>query len=89
MSQLMRIERAEAARRVRAARKAAGLSQREAAARLGVSQAWLSAVETGRRVPSWTRLVALVVTLGLDPKLVAPEFFGPQKMTPGGAVGPS
>lgn len=69
------IDRIESGRRLRAAREALGLSQGEAAGALGMSQAYLSDIEVGKRVPGWTRMVAIVAGLGLDPRIVAPEWF--------------
>jgi hypothetical protein len=43
--------------------------------RLGISRPDLSRIETGDRIPSWTRMVEIVTTLGLDPECVVPEFF--------------
>lgn len=69
------IDRIEAGRRLRDARKAAGYSQEKAAARLGINRPALSDLERGKRVPGWPRMVEIVTTLGLDPKAVVPEFF--------------
>jgi transcriptional regulator with XRE-family HTH domain len=71
----MPIDRTEAGRRLATARRAVGLNQTEAAQRLGISRPDLSRIETGDRIPSWTRMVEIVTTLGLDPECVVPEFF--------------
>lgn len=73
------IDRTESGRRLKAARESSGLNQSEAAASLGMAQPYLSDIESGRRVPSWPRVLAMVEALGLDPRIVAPEFF----VTPG------
>lgn len=52
--------------RLAAARYAVGLTQRDAAARLGVSQARIAEYETGRKVPQLMHLFDMVETLGLD-----------------------
>ncbi len=70
----MGIDKAECGRRIRAAREATGLSQGEAAARLGVKQGSYAQYELGRRVPSWIALWELVDGLGLDPAILFPEL---------------
>jgi transcriptional regulator with XRE-family HTH domain len=55
---------------VRAARKEAGLSQRELARRAGTSQAAVSRVESGREDPSFARFEELISALGLRPEIV-------------------
>jgi transcriptional regulator with XRE-family HTH domain len=51
---------------LREERRAAGLSQRELAARTKVSDAYLSQVERGRHEPSLRVLTAVTSTLGLS-----------------------
>jgi transcriptional regulator with XRE-family HTH domain len=51
---------------LREERRAAGLSQRDLAARTGVSDAYLSQVERGRHEPSLRVLTALASTLGVS-----------------------
>jgi transcriptional regulator with XRE-family HTH domain len=51
---------------VRAARRRAGLSQREIARRAGVAAGTVTAVEAGRQVPSGRVLEALVAAAGLE-----------------------
>lgn len=76
MSHTDLITRAEAGRRLRAARKARGLTQAEASARCGLPQSYLSALERGARVCTWPALVGVVAALGYDPELIVPEWFG-------------
>lgn len=47
-------------------RKARGLSQRELASKLGITQARMSEIESGRAGLSVERLIAIVVMLGLE-----------------------
>lgn len=68
------LDREECGRRIRAAREAAGLSQEEAAERLGVERATYTQYERGRRVPTWTKLYELIEALGLSPAILFPEF---------------
>jgi HTH-type transcriptional regulator/antitoxin HipB len=53
-------------RAVRHARKAAGLSQRALAARLGVSQRWLTELETGKPKILDERLFDVIAKLGIS-----------------------
>lgn len=57
---------------VRAARRRAGLSQRELARRAGVAAGTVAAVETGRQVPSGRVLETLVAAAGLELTLDRP-----------------
>jgi transcriptional regulator with XRE-family HTH domain len=66
----------EAGRRIRLAREKVGFSQTQAAKKLKITQPRLSEMERGLKVTTWTRLVAIVKILGLDPKVIVPEFFG-------------
>jgi DNA-binding XRE family transcriptional regulator len=68
------IKRQEAGRRLKVAREARGLSQEEAAAMLDMSRPYLSDLENGKRVCAWTKLVEIVRTLGLDPRIILPEL---------------
>jgi predicted nucleotidyltransferase/DNA-binding XRE family transcriptional regulator len=54
------------ARLLRSARRTAGLTQVELAARAGVAQSVISAYEAGRRQPGWSTLVALVEATGME-----------------------
>ncbi len=56
------------ARALRAARLAAGFTQRELAARLELSASAISAMEQGRRGVSVDELVFIARALGMDPK---------------------
>jgi transcriptional regulator with XRE-family HTH domain len=67
--------REEFGRRFKAAREAAGLTQLEAAQALGQRQPRIAEYESGKRVPPIPHLVEIVLTLGLDPRLLVPEFF--------------
>jgi uncharacterized protein len=51
---------------LRRARKAAGLSQQELAARAGVTQSVISAYESGHRQPAVPTLAALVDAAGYE-----------------------
>lgn len=53
--------------RIRAVRKERGVSQRELARALGVSQSTLSRIERGERRVSVDRLVAIARALGVRP----------------------
>jgi transcriptional regulator with XRE-family HTH domain len=68
------LDRSECGRGIRAARRAAGLSQGQAAVRLGVKRPSYAQYELGRRVPSWTILYELIQALDLDPAILLPEF---------------
>jgi len=68
--------RAEFGRRFKAAREARGLSQAQAAARVGVPQPRIAEYESGFRVPPVPRLLELIEVLELDPAVLFPEFFG-------------
>jgi len=52
---------------IRNTRQAAGLTQREVAARLNRSPAWISAVEGGRRRIDLAELEEIAHALGMDP----------------------
>jgi transcriptional regulator with XRE-family HTH domain len=71
----MAIDRDECARRLRAAREATGLTQGQAAERLGWKQGSYAQYELGRRVPSWVTLSEIAEALSLDPAILFPEFF--------------
>ncbi|MEX2194261.1 MAG: helix-turn-helix transcriptional regulator [Thermoleophilaceae bacterium] len=58
------------ARELRRARRRAGLSQRELAARAGTSQATISAYESGRKRPSILVLERLLRTSGAELRVV-------------------
>jgi transcriptional regulator with XRE-family HTH domain len=60
------------ATRFAAARYYAGLTQIEAARRLGCSQPLIADYETGRRIPSMMMFFHIIEVLGLDPTI----FFG-------------
>ena len=67
--------RAEFAFRFKAARVATGMTQQQAADRLGVAQSWIAKVETGVVMPRVDRLTEIMATLGLDARTIFPEFF--------------
>ncbi|GFO69443.1 Cro/Cl family transcriptional regulator [Geomonas limicola] len=52
--------------RVRQARLALGLTQKDFAGALGIVQGFLSGIETGRKMPSDTLLIALTHTYGIN-----------------------
>jgi len=58
---------AEAGGRIRQARLSLGLTQKEFSASLGIVQGFLSGIETGRKSPSDTLLIALTHTYGINP----------------------
>lgn len=51
---------------VREARRRAGLTQRELAARVGTTQPAIARIESGRSAPSFERILRLVRACGLD-----------------------
>ena len=57
---------AETGTRIRKARQALGLTQKQFAASLGIVQGFLSGIETGRKRPSDTLLIALSHTHGIN-----------------------
>jgi repressor LexA len=57
----------ETGARIRKARLTLGLTQKEFAASLGIVQGFLSGIETGRKRPSDTLLIALSHTHGINP----------------------
>lgn len=62
----------EFGRRLRHARKRAGLSQEDLAERLGVSRAAVANIELGRQRVALHQLVSAASTLGLDPRDLLP-----------------
>jgi transcriptional regulator with XRE-family HTH domain len=72
------IDEEECGRRLRAAREEAGLTQTEAAARLGWAIPSYTQYERGKRVPSWVTLAKMVEALGLDPETLFPEWVAPK-----------
>lgn len=63
-----RTYQAETGERIKKARLALGLTQKEFAASLGIVQGFLSGIETGRKRPSDTLLIALSHTFGINPQ---------------------
>lgn len=63
--------------RVKAARKAAGLTQRQLAARLGCAQPQIAKVERDQAAPSLDRLYALAQAIGCDPGTLDPRLKRP------------
>ena len=61
----------ETGTRIREARVTLGLTQKEFAASLGIVQGFLSGIETGRKHPSDTLLIALTHTYGINPDWLA------------------
>jgi repressor LexA len=57
----------ETGARIREARLALGLTQKEFAASLGIVQGFLSGIETGRKQPSGTLMIALTHTHAINP----------------------
>ena len=76
---------------LRQARNAAGLTQREVAARAGVQQSVVSAYECGGREPSLATLSSLVEACGMSLEVhlgeAAPTGFGSGVVGPVGPVG--
>ena len=60
-------------RAIRAARDAAGISMRALAARCGLSQPFLSAVERGLSMPSIVTLYRIAEALGVAPSTLLPD----------------
>ena len=60
-------------RAIRAAREAAGISMRALAARCGLSQPFLSAVERGLSMPSIVTLYRIAEALGVAPSTLLPD----------------
>jgi DNA-binding XRE family transcriptional regulator len=58
-------------KRIREARCALGLTQKAFSASLGIVQGFLSGIETGRKCPSGTLLIALTHTHGINPHWLA------------------
>jgi transcriptional regulator with XRE-family HTH domain len=54
------------AERLRALREAAGLTQRELAARAGLGLRTVGNLEQGLREPAWATVLALAAALGVD-----------------------
>jgi len=84
---------AETGARIRKARLDLGLTQKEFAASLGIVQGFLSGVETGRKRPSDTLLIALSHTYAINPTWLkqgsGDTFKGPAAATlPTGAQAP-
>jgi transcriptional regulator with XRE-family HTH domain len=73
------IDSEECARRLRAAREATGLTQGQAAERLGIKRPTYTQYEVGRRVPSWVTLYHLIEKLGLNPAIIFPEYVAAKK----------
>jgi transcriptional regulator with XRE-family HTH domain len=67
--------RQEFAARLQQARIARGLTQAEAAARLGTPQPRIAEYESGFRTPPVLRLIEIITTLEYDPAIIFPEFF--------------
>ena len=63
-----RTYQAETGERIKKSRLALGLTQKEFAASLGIVQGFLSGIETGRKRPSDTLLIALAHTFGINPQ---------------------
>jgi transcriptional regulator with XRE-family HTH domain len=70
----------EFGRRFRAARIAAGWpSGNQAAKAVGIIPSAYFKLEQGKQVPTLGRLMTIVRVLGLDPKILAPEWFRPRR----------
>ena len=63
------------AARIKSERARLGLTQRQAAAILGVAQASYRQYEGGVSLPRLDTLFALVEALGMDPRALLPEWF--------------
>jgi transcriptional regulator with XRE-family HTH domain len=74
------IDAEEFGRRFKAARIAAGWPSGHAASKaLGMTWGGYNRLEGGKQVPSFARLLTIVRVLGLDPKILAPEWFKPRR----------
>lgn len=82
----------ELGERVRKARLALGLTQKDFAGSLGIVQGFLSGIETGRKVPSDTLLIALTHTFGINRDWLlqgaGETFQAPVSSPPAGAQAP-
>lgn len=76
----------ETGERIKKARLALGLTQKEFASSLGIVQGFLSGIETGRKRPSDTLLIALSHTFGINPEWLrdgtGESFKGSQELPP-------
>jgi transcriptional regulator with XRE-family HTH domain len=72
----------ELAERIRAARLAVGITQYDAAQRLGLPRARIAEWESRRVVPKISALVQLVTVLGYSPRILLPELFEPRPLIP-------
>ena len=69
----------EFGRRFKAARLVTGYSQGEAARRMGIFRPRISEIEAGASIPHLPRLMEMIDLLGLDPRILFPEFFPVKK----------
>lgn len=63
--------------RIRAERLRLGMTQEQAAERLGVKRGSYNQLEDAKANPKLSTLIALVRVVGMDPRAIAPELFGP------------
>ncbi len=73
------MSRADMARRIREAREQRGITQTEAAQRLGVPPSRIWEWETGARTPLAITIVEIIEKLELDPRIIFPEFWASKK----------
>jgi transcriptional regulator with XRE-family HTH domain len=71
--------------RIRAERERLGVGEREAARKLGVSQASYRQMERSCTV-QYGVLLALVRDVGMDPQALAPELFSPPPADPARSI---
>jgi transcriptional regulator with XRE-family HTH domain len=77
------ITRAEAARRLSAARVAAGWTSLYSAARsINLPVTMLQDYEKGRAIPQWPKLLRIARDLHLDPEILFPELYAQTKERP-------
>jgi transcriptional regulator with XRE-family HTH domain len=76
----------ETGSRIREARRALQMTQKDFAASLGIVQGFLSGIETGRKTPSDTLLIALTHTHGIDLQWLKQGTGTPFSAAPAGAA---
>jgi repressor LexA len=79
----------ETGTRIKKARLALGLTQKQFAGSLGIVQGFLSGIETGRKRPSDTLLIALAHTHGIDPGWLRDGSGAPFQPAPASAAPPT
>jgi transcriptional regulator with XRE-family HTH domain len=73
---------AEVAANLTAARKRAGLAMHTLSLQAGLTYTFVSHIESGRRVPSFTTLAKIAAVLGIDARELLPRSKGGPQDTP-------